>query len=190
VARACGPCSLCCTLLRVDELGKPGGAPCVHQRAGRAGGACAIHPDRPGVCRAYRCLWLAGGLADADRPDRLGAMLDLLSEGGAAVLVIREARAGAFDGSPRLREIAESYRATLPVRVVEAGDPWDPDRPFRLLLPGGEEQRVRGERVTVLRGGVPVAERRLPWLDRVWRRAVLAARRGRLRRLRPPAGER
>lgn len=182
--RRCGTCSLCCTLLRVDALAKPGGAPCVHQRIGRPEGACAIHATRPAICRGYRCLWLTGALDEEDRPDRLGAVLDLLTEGASPTLVIREASPGAFEASPRLRAIAERYRKTVPVRVSDAHDVWDPDRPFRLLLADGVEQRVAGDRIRVYRDDAFVEERRLPWLDRAWRRAVLAVRALRLRRLR------
>ena len=70
--RAGGDCSLCCQVLRVDELAKLGGVPCIHQDVGAKG--CSIHPSRPKICRAYRCLWLSGGLAEADRPHRLGAV--------------------------------------------------------------------------------------------------------------------
>jgi hypothetical protein len=181
--RSCGACSLCCTLLRVDEIGKLGGRPCPQQRLGDPAGGCAIHATRPGVCRAYRCLWLQGSLEEADRPDRLGAVLDLVTEGETPRLVLHEAAPGALERSPRLREIVELWRRTLPVRVIEPGEAMDPDRPFRVLLPGGEEQRVRGERVVVYRDGRRVGERRLPWLDRGLRRLVLAVRRRRLRLL-------
>jgi hypothetical protein len=157
----------------VDALRKLGGVPCVHQRPA---GGCAIHRQRPGICRAYRCLWLQGGLRQDDRPDRLGALIDLVSAGGMPRLEIREARPGAFDGSPRLREIAEAHRRTTAVRVRPPSDPMDPDAPFRVLLPDGEEQHVHGEHVTVLRGGVPVAAARLPWLERQVRRLTLRLR--------------
>src|SRR5262249_34032310 len=137
--RACGACSLCCTLLRVDELAKLGGVRCVHQRAE---GGCAIHARRPEVCRRYRCLWLSGAL---------GAVLDLASRGGLPELVVHEREPGAFDASPRLRAIAERYRAAMPVRVLPGGGVMDPDRPFRVLLPGGEEQRIAGDRIEIWR---------------------------------------
>jgi hypothetical protein len=178
-ARACGACSVCCTVLRVDELAKLGGVACLHQRAE---GGCTIHPRRPAICRVYACLWLRGRLDDADRPDRLGAVLDLASRGGLPELVIHEAAPGAFDGSARLREIAEAYRGSMPVRMHEYGEALDPDRRFRVLLPGGEEQRVAGERVELWRDGARIAERRLPWLERLLRRGALAWRRLRLRR--------
>lgn len=182
--RSCGACSLCCTLLRVDELAKLGGRPCRHQQVGNPGGACGIHARRPEVCRAYRCLWLRGSLRDADRPDRLGAVLDLVTEGERTLLAVHEARRGTFERSERLREIVEEWRRTLPVRISDADDVLDPDRPFRLLLPGGEEQRVRGDRIVVYRDGRRVGEQRLPWLDRLVRRIVLAVRRRRLGALR------
>ena len=197
--RACGPCSLCCTLLRVDELAKLGGTPCVHQRKaaerprsepkaseggpqlGMAEGGCSIHPRRPAICRAYRCLWLQGRLGPGDRPDRLGAVLDLASRGGFPELVVHEAEPGTLERSARLREIVGEFRLSMPVRILDARGPLDPDHPFRVLLPGGEEQRVAGDRVETWRDGVRIGATRLPWLERALRRVALAARRLRLR---------
>ena len=39
----------------------------------------------------------------------------------------------------------------MPVRIVEAGNYLDPDRPFRVLLAAGEEHRVAGEWTRVQR---------------------------------------
>lgn len=175
--RACGSCSLCCTLLRVDALRKLGGTPCVHQRPE---GGCAVHAERPGICRAYHCLWRQGGLAEDDRPDRLGALVDLVSAGVAPRLEITEARPGVFDASPRLQAIAARHRSFMPVRIRPPQDPMDPDGRFRVLLPGGEEHRVHGEETIVLKDGVPAGRRRLPWLERRVRRLVLALRARRL----------
>lgn len=179
--RECGGCALCCTVLRVDELAKLGGTPCPMLRP--AGDGCGIHPTRPAICRAYRCMWLRGGLDEEDRPDRLGAVLDVTSEGGSPFLAVREAEAGAFERLPRLREIAERHRETMPVRITSAADVMNPDRPYRLLLSGGEEQLVEGERITVYRDGRALATRRMPWLERSLRRLVLRFQALRLRRL-------
>jgi Fe-S-cluster containining protein len=180
--RVCGRCSLCCTVLRVDELAKLGGVPCRALRSAEAGGGCGIHARRPDVCRAYRCLWLQGGLDEDDRPDRLGAVLDVVTAGASTRLEIHEAEPGAFERCARLREIAERHRTAMPVRILDVGDVLDADRPYRVLLPGGVEQLVRGERVSELRDGRVVAERRLPWLERTLRRATIAWRRRRFRR--------
>lgn len=179
--RACGECSLCCTVLRVDELRKLGGTHCLHQDV--SGPGCAIHATRPGICRAYRCLWLGGALEEADRPDRLGAVLDVASDGATVRLEIREAEPGVFDRSPRLRAIAESYRVSMPVRISDVADVHDADRPFRVLLPDGDEHRVRGEWTELVRDGRVVKRLRLAWMERASRRAMLAWRRWRLSRL-------
>ncbi len=177
-ARSCGTCSLCCTILRVDELAKPAGRDCVHQR-GSSG--CAIHAIRPPICRAYRCLWLQGGLEDDERPDRTGGVVDLETTGVGLRLAIREVRPGIFDESPALQAIAGRYRASMPVRITDTGDVLDPDRPFRVLLADGVEQRVSGERIEVYRRGRLVESRALPWLERVVRRIGIAWHGWRLR---------
>jgi hypothetical protein len=182
-ARECGGCDLCCTVLRVDELAKLGGVPCKHLR--EAGG-CGIYAERPRICRSYRCQWLQGGFEEEDRPDRLGAVVDLINEAGVLRLAIREASPGAFDRSARLQQIAERYRSFMPVRVTTADDVMNPDAEFRVLLADGEEQRIAGDRVEVWRAGRHAETRRLPWGQRVLRRALQRWRGWRLRRLHPP----
>ena len=102
-------------------LAKLGGEPCPH--LGAPGTGCSIHARRPGICRAYRCLWLQGGLGEEDRPDRLGAVVDLTTEGMTTRLTIREATPGAFEGSARLQQIAASFRDSTPVRVTDTQRP-------------------------------------------------------------------
>jgi len=162
--RSCGPCSLCCTLLRVDELAKLGGRPCLHQLPA---GGCAVHPRRPGVCRAYRCAWLGGAFEQDDRPDRLGAVLDLLPRGPAIHLVVRLADADALARSPRLRAIVQETRAAMPVEIRDVEDVLDPERPYRVLQPDGSEHRVAGARLELWRDGRCVERRRAPWLERL-----------------------
>ena len=67
-------------------------------------------------------------LEDADRPDRLGAVLDLLQPGAVPTLRIREAQPGVYARSARLQEIAAHYRASMPVRISDTGDVLDPER--------------------------------------------------------------
>jgi hypothetical protein len=54
--RVCGSCSLCCKLLRIEELDKPAGRWCSHCTVGRDG--CKIYDTRPGSCRSFHCTWL------------------------------------------------------------------------------------------------------------------------------------
>ena len=68
--RECGGCTLCCTLLGVNELSKPAGQQCVFEDRGRG---CRIYAERPQVCRSFQCLWLRDPALlpnDDQRPDR------------------------------------------------------------------------------------------------------------------------
>ena len=177
--RTCGDCSLCCTVLRVDPLRKLGGIDCVHQQPSAP--CCQIHPKRPPICRAYSCLWLGGALDEEDRPDKLGAVLDIVSSGPTTQLEIREATPGAFARNERLQEIAVEYRASMAVRISDVDDVLDPDRPFRLLLPGGIEHAVTGEWTEVTWPGGDREQKRLPLIERTVRKGILALHRWRVR---------
>jgi Fe-S-cluster containining protein len=164
-------------VLRVDELKKLGGVSC----AALGARGCTIYERRPHICRAYQCLWLQGKLDEEDRPDRLGAVLDVVFEGGTTLLAIREASPGAFTASARLRVIAERYREAMPVRITGTEDVLASDAPVRTLLPGGEELLARGEVVTRLLGGREIESIRAPWLERSLGRVSLAWQRFRIR---------
>lgn len=66
--RSCGPCTLCCTLMGVDELDKPAAQKCAHD----CGKGCRIYDDRPTSCREFSCLWLLGSFPSYARPDKVG----------------------------------------------------------------------------------------------------------------------
>jgi Fe-S-cluster containining protein len=177
--RECGACSLCCTVLRVDELAKLGGRPCLHQLPA---GGCAVHDRRPDICRAYRCAWLGGAFEDDDRPDRLGAVLDLVPRGHVIHLVVRQVAADAGGRSPRLQEIVAETRRSMPVEIRDVADVLDADRPYRLLQPDGDELEIAGDIVRVHHDGQLVSERRASWLVRGVRRIAESLRARRLRR--------
>ena len=176
--RSCGTCDLCCTVWRVDALRKPGGVRCQAQRTDPPG--CGVYETRPSICRRYQCLWLKGGLEEADRPDAMGAVVDLVTTQGLPFLAIRQLLPGTYDGSERLQAIGERFRRTLPVRVTHAEDSMDPDRPYRVLLADGVEHRVEGEWTTVWVRGEQVAACRIPVLERWARRVGHGLRRLRL----------
>ena len=71
----------------------------------------------------------------------------------------------------------------MPVHITDVEDVLDVDRSYRLLLPDGEEHRVRGPMMTILRAGLPIEERRAPWLERVARALTLRIRGWKLRRM-------
>ena len=85
--RKCGDCRLCCRLPAVWEKGTnpETGEPYEFkkppmQRCGHAGpGGCGLYQSqsKPWACRVFNCFWLAGYGTDAQRPDRVHAMLSL-----------------------------------------------------------------------------------------------------------------
>ncbi len=64
--RACGSCTLCCKVLEIGELSKPGGTWCPKCKVGKG---CSIYDDRPKACRAFHCGYLIGAqLSEKWRP--------------------------------------------------------------------------------------------------------------------------
>ena len=59
--RNCSGCSLCCTLLRIEELDKPPMVACANCEAG---GGCRIYQDRPTECRQFYCGYLLDAKLD------------------------------------------------------------------------------------------------------------------------------
>ena len=77
--KSCGPCTLCCKVLAVDELQKPMGAWCAHCAAGKG---CTIYAERPHACRTFECVWLMDPeMPHRFRPDQTKVVLDQDPEG-------------------------------------------------------------------------------------------------------------
>ena len=96
-------------------------------------------------------------------------------------LRVHEAAPGAYERSPRLREIVARYRESMPVRLSDVSRASDPEAPVRELGPAGAELRLEGEWLVRLESEREVERRRLPWLERRLRRVALAWRRRKLR---------
>lgn len=113
--RDCDGCTVCCTVMAVAERNKPGGTRC----DAVADAGCGIHPDRPAACRAFHCLWLRGGLADAaHRPDQLGVMFDGFIDraDGETRLVAIELWPGAL-GAPAVAPLLDALAARHPLHL-------------------------------------------------------------------------
>lgn len=72
--RSCGSCAACCTLLGIPEINKPVRTMCPFL-VRKSSLPCGWYETRPQSCRDFVCGWLAGLMADQDRPDRLGAVI-------------------------------------------------------------------------------------------------------------------
>ena len=67
--RECGSCTLCCSVLGIEEIAKPRGQWCRHcqveSSVSDVAVVCAIYQQRPLECRGFECLWLRGKLDDS-----------------------------------------------------------------------------------------------------------------------------
>lgn len=80
MTRACGSCTLCCSLVPVPEIKKPANQRCQHQTRSRG---CKVYRREgfPLSCRVWSCRWLTDPAAgDLLRPDRSGYVIDMASE--------------------------------------------------------------------------------------------------------------
>lgn len=123
-SRACGPCSVCCTVLEVAELDKPVGVPCTE--LGEPG--CRVYDRRPKACQAYLCSWKMGFGEPQHRPNELGLLLSPIA--GTSPMhpgfVAHELFEGAWQSAEAwslLRDMARSFvivlmREGLPSRIL------------------------------------------------------------------------
>jgi hypothetical protein len=97
-AKSCGPCTMCCKLLAVDELQKPMGVLCPHVVRGAG---CGIYETRPHACRTFECVWLMDPeMPHRFRPDQTKVVLDQDPEGLRLIARCDPANAQAWRRNP------------------------------------------------------------------------------------------
>ncbi len=128
MTRDCGECSVCCSAMAVDELGKAPRFDCQHDSVGGSVG-CAIYPTRPASCRRFVCGWLQGELREGDRPDRLGIMLTggdssspLARDLGLTFVIAHEIATGALDEPALLAAAGRLARTRVVVLLGVEGN--------------------------------------------------------------------
>lgn len=75
----CGDCTMCCTLLQLNEIPSAIGETCQHCTSG----GCGIYENRPNECKVYQCMWsqMPDRYASiALRPDKCGILFDRQSQ--------------------------------------------------------------------------------------------------------------
>jgi len=117
----CGDCTVCCTVLAVDDgdFHKPSFTPCSHL----CEKGCDIYSSKPSICTGFYCMYavLADFFRDDDRPDKSGIVIAINHPDSHFTQTTKlttfsayEARPGAFksyNGDRMLRKI--SNRAVL-----------------------------------------------------------------------------
>jgi hypothetical protein len=117
--RKCSECAACCTVVAVDDLGKPCGTACSKLRPGTR--RCSIYQLRPTSCVGFKCLWLLGAFGVADRPDHAGVVFDIANGAkGSQVARCFEVRAGASE-SGRGAQLLAAVARQFPVSVLRDG---------------------------------------------------------------------
>ena len=80
-ARACGECTVCCKVLKIEQpdLRKAAGISCSFLRKGKG---CTIYAERPNLCRIWHCGWRRFDWIDPlMRPDLCGILVRLVNDG-------------------------------------------------------------------------------------------------------------
>lgn len=120
--KTCGPCTMCCKVMRVDELEKPGGVMCAHARPGRG---CGIYDTRPVSCRSFQCVWLMDAeMPHRFRPDQTKVVLDQDHEGRRLIARCDPANPLAWRRAPMfaaLKGYAQDHWGTGKVVMAVAG---------------------------------------------------------------------
>lgn len=114
--RECGSCSLCCKLVKVDELNKPAGQWCKHCLP-KAGG-CQIHGSHPANCQKFSCVWLTSpDFGDEWYPARCKMVLYVEESQGARrlTLLVDSANPFAWRAEPFYGLIKRMARASLEI---------------------------------------------------------------------------
>lgn len=84
--RACGGCTLCCSILGVQGLKEPR-TECPHQEVGSG---CRIYQNRPQDCRNFRCAWRIEMLPVHLRPDHVGFVVEAIGTDQAFIHVLND----------------------------------------------------------------------------------------------------
>ena len=92
--------------MAVTELRKPMYTPCSNCSAS----GCTIHGSHPDTCKGWQCLWAAGVLGDAQRPDRCGLIFDQAIIDGVPVISVHEVIAGALEARERVAFLIAKIR--------------------------------------------------------------------------------
>ncbi len=135
-AKSCGPCTMCCKVLAVNELAKPMGVRCAHLAGA---GGCSIYPDRPHACRTFECVWLMDPeMPHRFRPDQTKVVLDQDPEGTRLIARCDPANPQAWRRNPMYaalkRYAADTWGSGKIVLAVAGRRTWlvTPDRDIDL----------------------------------------------------------
>jgi hypothetical protein len=120
--RDCDGCTLCCKVMEVQEIAKPGGKWCQHCRTGVG---CGIYETRPLACSAYVCGYLTlPELGEEWKPAISRLIVPSMVTDGSIIVRVDPARPDAWRRQPYYAELQKWAREALSEQrrvVVYAG---------------------------------------------------------------------
>lgn len=112
--RSCDGCTLCCKVIRVDELQKPQWQWCPHCLVGKG---CGIHARWPEVCGAYFCEYLKNpGVSKAWYPKTSHMVIEVLDDGATAHIYVDPDHPEIWRTEPYYSDLKASAREAVKVR--------------------------------------------------------------------------
>ena len=111
----CGECTLCCTLLAVDDIQKQAGEKCVHCDNG-----CAIYESRPDSCKSFYCAYAQMEKVNiALRPDKCGVIFEKINDW----VVLGSVDPDRGDYPNMIGQVKSFYNLGASVVLVKSGHP-------------------------------------------------------------------
>jgi len=115
LTRKCGKCTMCCTVMSVDELEKPMWSRCTDLSVTRG---CSRYDTRPDGCRHFECMWRRGLGSGRARPDKCGVMFVLSADGYVLVALVDAKKPNEWKKGEAARVIQEYLGRGVPVFVA------------------------------------------------------------------------
>jgi hypothetical protein len=131
--KSCGACMLCCKLLDIAEISKPGNQWCPKARPGSG---CSIHGAHPQTCRTFLCDWTRNpALGEEWRPSRAKFLITADENGRSAKVVVDPAHPRAWRDPryyPTLKQASGALRDRGGYLMVIVG------KDFWVVVPEGD----------------------------------------------------
>ena len=103
--RSCGDCALCCKLLDIKALDKPGGEWCPHCSTRQK---CDIYLSRPETCDTFNCGYITqSGVGEEWYPGRSRMIINVAGDGEHVFIIVDPARPDAWRKAPYYQQMKQ-----------------------------------------------------------------------------------
>lgn len=107
--RSCGECALCCKLLDIKALDKPGGEWCPHCSTRQK---CDIYLTRPPTCDTFNCGYITQpGVGEEWKPTQSRMIINFSGDAQHVFLIVDPARPDAWRKAPYYQQMKQWAQA-------------------------------------------------------------------------------